>query len=80
MFIKFPEYWEGFKKIRGVKSWGENAVSIIAGTSCYGGGLKYFELAHLKNGKVCYDVLGDVLGYLTEKQVFNTILKLKATT
>ena len=46
-------------------------ASIVYGPTCYGDGVKTYELAVLHNNKICYDThfTDNVLMYLSEDQV-----------
>ena len=58
-------------------------ASVVCHKFSYGGDLGLFELAVLKNGKVCYTsgITTDVIGHLTEEEVqklIKRIAKLKS--
>ena len=46
-------------------------VSVICGDLFYSNGVDTYELAVLKDGKICYDtpITDDVIGYLSEDEV-----------
>ncbi len=50
-------------------------VSVILGSSFYSNGIDTYELAILKDGGLCYTtpIADDVLGYLTEDAVTETM-------
>lgn len=54
-------------------------ASIITGDGAYTSGSDY-ELAVLKDGKLCYDtpITDDVLGYLSEDDVTTTLAQIEA--
>lgn len=55
-------------------------ASIIGGAIAYGDGIDSFEVAVLKNDVLCYatPITNDVLPYLTEDQVAETLKKIEA--
>ena len=55
-------------------------ASIITGEHAYSNEDAPYELAVLYNGKITYDteLTGDVLGYLTEEEVNEYLLKIEA--
>lgn len=55
-------------------------ASIITGEHAYSNENAPYELAVLHNGKITYDteLTGDVLGYLTEYEVNEYLLKIEA--
>lgn len=54
-------------------------ASVIRGKFSYGGP-ELYELAVLKNGRMCYDtpLAADVIGYLTAEEVRNYLDQIKA--
>lgn len=55
-------------------------VSVVSHRFSYGGTEGLYELAVLKNDKICYDtpITCDVLGYLTEEDVENYLNQVEA--
>lgn len=56
-------------------------ASIVRGAYTYGGDKGLWELAVLdKEGRLCYDtpITDDVLGYLTEKDVADTLKQIES--
>ena len=54
-------------------------VSIVFGEAFYSNGIDTYELAILKDGKLCYDtyITDDVMGWLTEEQVTDIMKKVQ---
>lgn len=50
-------------------------VSVVRGSTTYGGSQGLFELAMLEDGRCCYTtpITSDVLGYLSEAEVLETL-------
>lgn len=50
-------------------------VSVVRGSTTYGGSQGLFELAMLEDGRCCYTtpITSDVLGYLSEEEVLSTL-------
>lgn len=50
-------------------------VSVVRGSTTYGGSQGLFELAILEDGRCCYTtpITSDVLGYLSEAEVLETL-------
>lgn len=50
-------------------------VSVVRGSTTYGGSQGLFELAILEGGRCCYTtpITSDVLGYLSEAEVLSTL-------
>lgn len=50
-------------------------VSVVRGSTTYGGSQGLFELAMLEDGRCCYTtpITSDVLGYLSESEVLETL-------
>ena len=50
-------------------------VSVVRGSTTYGGSQGLFELAMLEDGRCCYTtpITSDVLGYLSEDEVLETL-------
>jgi len=52
-------------------------VSVVFGDMFYSNGIDTYELAILRDGKLCYDtyITDDVMGYLTEGEITNVMIK-----
>lgn len=71
-------YYDGvFCEVRFANGYG---ASIIKTTMSYGGKQGLYELAVLKGEDICYDtpVASDVLGWLSESDVTDTLQKIEA--
>ena len=72
IFCSEREHWE-FEFSNGL------GASVIRGATTYGGSEGLFELAVMKNGRVCYDtpITDDVIGYLPVVGVISILDKIR---
>ena len=54
-------------------------VSVVKSPHSYGGDKGLYELAIFKDDEICYDtpITNDVLGYLTDKDVTEVLIKIQ---
>ena len=54
-------------------------VSVVFGEGCYSNGIDTFELAVMKDGRICYNtpITDDVLGYITKYEVTEAMIKIQ---
>ena len=54
-------------------------VSVVKSPYSYGGDKGLYELAIFKDDEICYDtpITNDVLGYLTDKDVTEVLIKIQ---
>lgn len=54
-------------------------VSVVFGEDCYSNGIDTYELAVMKDDKICYDtpITDGVLGYLTKNEVTEAMIKIQ---
>lgn len=54
-------------------------ISVLFGDCFYSNGIDLYEVAVLKDGRICYTtpIANDVIGYITEQQVSDVMKKIQ---
>lgn len=76
--LKFEPWLGGTRAVLNFDN--DYGVIVLLGDEFYSNGIDTYELAVLHNNYLCYstEITDDVLGYITEDEVTNVMLKLQS--